>query len=189
MEMNFEYRGIGNTIRILLTAVAAVLIPAPVSAGSHEDREDQAITACSETLTANYRANEFSYYRVRRLQRNQYYARTTARLANGETIRVRCLVRHGSVVKTEVYLPVNRASVNSRSRWTAAEPYRVAPEPDADVPAETTPEQEPEKSEAPLEIDPAFKTPGTGTGFKTPGTETGFKTPGTETGSLFKPAK
>ncbi len=33
MEMNFEYRGLGNTARILLTAVAALLASAPVSVG------------------------------------------------------------------------------------------------------------------------------------------------------------
>jgi len=69
---------------------------------------------------------------------------------------------------------------NSKSGWISAEPYRVESEPDAEVATETTPEQEPKKSEGPLEIDPEFKTPGTGTGFKTPGTGTG---------SQFKPAK
>ena len=59
-------------------------------------------------------------------------------------------------------------------------------------------ERPPEAPEVPLEIDPAFMTPGTGTGFKTSGTETGFeapgagtgfKTPGAGTGSRFKRAK
>ncbi len=186
MDVIFECRGVGNTVRILLTAVAAVLISAPVSAGP---KEDQALTVCSETLTANYGANEFSDTRARRYKAHRYFAYATARLADGERFRFRCIVRGGTVRRVEVYAPVNPASVDSRTRWTVAEPYRVEPEPEADVPAETTAEQEPEKSEAPLEIDPGFKTPGTGTGFKTPGTGTGFKTPGTGTGSQFKPAK
>ena len=177
MEMNFEYRRIGNTARILLTAVAAVLISAPVSAGP---KKDEAITVCTETLTANYGANGFSDTRAHRDNPQRYFVYATARLADGETIRFRCLVYRGTIRTVKVNAPANRVIVGSRSRWTSAEPYRVRREPDADVPVETTPEQEPEISEAPVEIDPGFKTPGTGTGFKTPGTGTG---------SQFKPAK
>ncbi len=195
MEMNFEYRGIGDTVRILLTAVATVLISAPVSAGPIKD---EAITVCTETLTANYGANGFSDTRANRVNTQRYFVYATARLADGETIPFRCHVHQGTVRTVKVFASANPVILGSQSRWTSAEPYRVKPEPDADVPAETTPEQEPKQSEAPVEIDPGFKTPGTGTGFKTPGTGTGFKTPGTETGfktpdtesgSLFKPAK
>ncbi len=36
MEINFEYRGLGNTARIFLIAVAALLLSAPVSVGQLE---------------------------------------------------------------------------------------------------------------------------------------------------------
>jgi hypothetical protein len=175
MERNFECRGIGNTVRILLTAVAALLVSAPVSAGSKDaeraSKDAERAATCSDALTADYGATELSNFSHDQNGHHTVYA--TARLADGETIRFRCHIRRDTVVySVEVYVPVNSAIVGSRAGWTSAEPYRVESEPDAEVPAEITPEQE--------EISPEFKTPGTGTGFKTP--ETG-------TGSQFKPAK
>ncbi len=195
MEMYFGISGFGNSVRILLTAVAAILISAPVSAGP---KDDEAITVCSETLTADYGLNGLSNTRAYRYKARRYVDYATARRADGETFRFRCYLNGGTVRRVQVYAPVNPAIVGSQSKWSSAAPYRVRSEPDADVPVETTPEQEPEQAEAPLEIDPVvkapgagtgFKTPGAGTGFKTPGAETGFKTPGTETGSRFKRAK
>ena len=177
MEMHFGYRGVGNTARILLTAVTAVLISAPVSAGP---RTDEAITVCSDALKADYGANGFSDTNVRNRKGRRYRVYTTVRLADGKTIRFSCLTLGDTIVTVQVLDQGSRYSSGSGSGWTSAEPYRVKPEPDADVPSETTPEQELNKSELPLEIDPEFKTPGTGTGFKTPGTGTG---------SQFKPAK
>jgi len=191
MDVNFECRGIGNTIRILLTAVAALLVSAPVFAASkvEERAAKRAVRAatCTDTLKAGYGAIEFSDFS--HSQNGHRSVHTTARLADGRTIRFRCALRLGVVSRVDVYEPANPAIVSSKAGWTSAEPYRVEPEPDADVPVETTPEQEPKKAEVPSDIEPEFKTPGTGTGFKTPGTGTGFKTPGTGTGSLFKPAK
>ena len=200
MEMNFEYRGIGKTARILLTVVAALLVSAPVFAASKDEERTakDAVRAatCTDALEADYGAIEFSDFS--HSQNGHRSVRTTARLADGRTIRFRCVLRLGVVSRVDVYEPADPAIVDSEARWISAERYRVKPEPDAEVPAEITPEQEPQKSEAPLEIDPefktpdtgtGFKTPGTGTGFKTPGTGTGFKTPGTGTGSQFKPAK
>ncbi len=184
MDVNFECRGIGNTVRILLTAVVALLVSAPVSAGP---KDDERAALCSDALTADYGATEFSDFSHTQNGHRSVY--TTARLADGETIRFRCLIRLETIYNVEVYAPADPAIADSEPGWTSAEPYRVESGPDAEVPAETTPEQEPKQSEAPLEIGPEFKTPGTGTGFKRPGTETGFKTPGTGTGSLFKPAK
>jgi hypothetical protein len=187
MELNFGYRGIGNTARILLTAVAAALVSAPVSAGP---KEDEALKVCSETLTANYGAQGLSNARANHHRANRYFAYATVRLAGGKTIRFRCFVRNGTVGTVTVYAPVNPAVVGGgRSTWTSAEPYRTKPGPGADLAVETFAEQEPEQPEAPLEVEREFKTPGTVTGFKTPGTGTGFKTPGTGTGSGFKPAK
>ncbi len=175
MEMNFEYRGIGKTARILLTVVAALLVSAPVSAGP---KDDERAALCSDALKADYGATEFSDFSHTQNGHRSVY--TTVRLADGERIRFRCLIRLGTIYNVEVYAPADPAIAGSEPGWTSAEPYRVESEPDAEVPTETTPEQEPEQSEAPLEIDPEFKTPGTGTGFKTPGAGTG---------SLFKPAK
>jgi hypothetical protein len=186
MEMNFGYRGIGNTACILLTAVAAALVSAPVSAGP---KEDEAVTVCSETLRANYGAQGLSKTRASRYKANRFFAYATARLASGETIRFRCFVRDGTVGTVAVYATVNPAATGSRSKWTTADRYRVRRKAGPSIPVETTPEQEPELSEAPLEVDREFKKPGTATGFKTPGAGTGFKTPGTGTGSGFKPAK
>jgi hypothetical protein len=91
------------------------------------------------------------------------------------------LVRHGTdIIRVQVYANGSLSITNSKSGWISAEPYRAKPEPDAELPVEITPEQEPKKSEVPEEISPESKTPGTGTGFKTPGTRTG---------SQFKPAK
>ncbi len=193
MEMNFEYRGIGNTVRILLTAVAALLISAPVSIGQLEDTaeptEKKAIAVCTDALKANYGALALSdISHTHKSGHRSVYA--TAGLASGEAPRFRCIVRHGTeIVRVQVFADGSLSITNSKSGWISAEPYRVESEPDAEVPTETTPEQEPKKSEVPEEISPEFKTPGTGTGFKTPDTETGFKTPDTESGSLFKPAK
>ena len=195
MEMNFEYRGIGKTARILLIASAAFLVSAQ---GTGDPLTDEAIVVCTDALVADYGAIELSdISHTRRSGHRSVYA--TARLASGETPRFRCVVRLGNdILRVEVFADGGLSITRSKSGWISAEPYRVKPEPDAEVPAEITPEQEPKKSEAPLEIDPEFKTPGTGTefktpgtgtGFKTPGTGTGFKTPGTGTGSQFKPAK
>ena len=174
MDVNFECRGIGNTVRILLTAVAALLVSAPVSAGP---KDDERAALCSDALTADYGATEFSDFS--HTQNGHRSVHTTARRADGETIRFRCLIRLGTIYNVEVYAPADPAIVGSESGWTSAEPYRVASGPDAEVPAETAPEQEPQQSEAPLEIAPEFKMPGMGTGFKKPGAGTG---------SLFKPA-
>ena len=195
MEMNFEYRGIGKTARILLIASAAFLVSAQ---GTGDPLTDEAITVCTDALEANFGAIELSdISHTRKSGHRSVYA--TARLASGETPRFRCIVLRGNdISKVQVYADGSLSITRSKSGWISAEPYRVEPEPEAEVPAETTPEQEPKKSEVPLEIDPEFKTPGTGTefktpgtgtGFKTPGTGTGFKTPGTGTGSQFKPAK
>jgi hypothetical protein len=166
--------------------VAALLVSAPVSIGQLEDtaepQQKKAITTCTEALKADYGAIALSdISHTRKSGHRSVYA--TARLASGEAPRFRCLVRLGTdIIRVQVYADGSLSITNSKSGWISAEPYRAKPEPDADVPAETTPEQEPKKSEAPLENDPEFKAPGTGTGFKTPGTGTGFKTPGTGTG-------
>jgi len=184
MEVNFEYRGIGNTVRILLIASAALLISAPTSVGQSEDTaeptEKKAIAICTDALTAGYGAITLSdISHTRKSGHRSVYA--TARLASGETPRFRCIVRHGTeIVRVQVYGDGSLSITNSKSGWISAEPYRVKLEPDAEVPVEITPEQEPKKSEVPEEISPEFKKPGTGTGFKTPGTGTG---------SQFKPAK
>lgn len=183
MEMNFEYRGIGNTVRILLIASAAFLVSAQGTGGSKTEKR---FALCSDALKAEYGAVEFSDTAYANSGRSVY---TTARRSDGETIRFRCLIRRGAVRAVEFYAPDDPEIAGTRSGWTLAEPYRVKPKPDADAPAETPPEQEHKKSEMPLEIDPEFKTPGTGTGFKTPGTGTGFRTPGTGTGSRFQRAK
>jgi hypothetical protein len=157
MDVNFECRGIGNTVRILLTAVAALLVSAPVSAGP---KDDERAALCSDALTADYGATEFSDFS--HTQNGHHTVYTTARRADGETIRFRCHIRLDTVVRAvEVYAPSNPAILGSESGWTSAEPYRIEPSPDADVPAETTPEQEPKKLEVPEEISPEFKTPGT----------------------------
>ncbi|MHA1528543.1 MAG: hypothetical protein ACTSVG_05955 [Alphaproteobacteria bacterium] len=187
MELNFGYRGIGNTARILLTAVAAAVVSAPVSAGP---REDEALTICAETLTADYGAQGLSNTRANQYKPKMFFAYATARRAGGETIRFRCFVRYGTVSTVTVFTPVNPGVVGGRrSTWASAEPYRTKPGPGADVAVETIAEQEPEQPEAPLEVEREFKTPGAGTGFKTPGAGTGFKTPGAGSGSGFKPAK
>ena len=174
MEMHFGYSAAGNTVRILLTAVAALLVSAPVSAGP---KDDERAALCSDLLTADYGATEFSDFS--HTQNGHRSVHTTARRADGESVRFRCLIRRGTIYNVEVYTPSNPAILGSESGWASAEPYRVASGPDADAPAETAPEQEPEQSEAPLEIAPEFKMPGMGTGFKKPGAGTG---------SLFKPA-
>ncbi len=56
MERNCEYRGIGDTVRILSIAVAALLVSAPVSAGP---KDDERAALCSDALTADYGATEF----------------------------------------------------------------------------------------------------------------------------------
>ncbi len=184
MEMNFEYRGLGNTARIFLIAAAALLASAPVSVGQSEDTaeptEKKAIATCTNALTADFGAIALSdISHTHRSGHRSVYA--TARLASGETPRFRCVIRLGTeIVRVQVYADGSLSITNSKSGWISAEPYRVKPEPDAEVPAEITPEQEPKKSEVPEEISPEFKKPGTGTGFKTPGTGTG---------SQFKPAK
>ena len=182
MEMSLEYRGIGNTARILLIAVAAALVAAPVSAGPPEDH---AVAVCSETLVAEYGAKELIDILARRYKAGRFAAYATVRLASGERMRFRCFLHNSIVGLVQVYVPVNPAAVGSRSPWTTAEPYRVRREAGASVAVEMTPEPEP----APPEIEPEFKTPGTGTGFKVPGARAGFKTPGTGAGSGFKPAK
>ncbi len=88
MDVNFECRGIGNTVRILLTAVAALLVSAPVSAGS---KDDERAALCSGALTADYGATEFSDFSHTQHGHRSVYI--TARLADGETIRFRCLFR------------------------------------------------------------------------------------------------
>jgi hypothetical protein len=173
--MNFEYRGLGNTARIFLISAAALLISAPVSAGP---KDDERAALCSDALKADYGATEFSDFS--HTENGNHTVYTTARLADGERIRFRCLTRRGTIRTVEVYVRANPAITSSKPRWTSAEPYRVESEPDAEVSTETTPEQEPKTSEVPEEISPEFKKPGTGTGFKTPGTGTG---------SQFKPAK
>jgi hypothetical protein len=184
MERYFEYRGIGSAARILLIASAAVLISAPISVGQVENTaeptEKKAIAVCTEALKADYGAIALSdISHTRKSGHRSVYA--TARLATGETPRFRCLVRHGTDIRrVQVYADGSLSITNSKSGWISAEPYRVKSEPDAEVPVEITPEQEPKESEVPEEISPEFKTPGTGTGFKTPGTGTG---------SQFKPAK
>jgi hypothetical protein len=193
MEMYFGIKGIANTIRTLLIASAALLISAPASVGQSEDttepKEKKSIAACTDALKADYGVITLSdISHTHKSGHRSVYA--TAGLASGEAPRFRCIVRHGTeIVRVQVYADGSLSITNSNSGWISAEPYRVKLEPDADVPAETTPEQEPKKSEVPEEISPEFKTPGTGTGFKTPGTGTGFKTPGAGTGSQFKPAK
>ena len=185
MEMYFGIKGFGNTARTLLIASAALLISAPDSVGQSEDTaeptEKKAIATCTDALKADYGAitlNDISH--TRRSGHRSVYA--TGGLASGETPRFRCIIRHGTeIVRVQVFADGSLSVTTSKSGWISAEPYRVAPEPDADVPAEITPEQE--------EISPEFKAPGTGTGFKAPGTGTGFKTPGTGSGSQFKPAK
>jgi hypothetical protein len=174
MEVNLEYRGIGKTVRILLIASAAFLVSAQGTGGSKTEKR---FALCSDELKAEYGAVEFSDTSYAKSGRSVY---TTARRADGETIRFRCLIRREAVRAVEFYVPDDLATAGTGSRWISAEPYRVKPEPDADVPAETTLEQEPKKSEVPEEVSPEFKTPGTGTGFKTPGARTG---------SQFKPAK
>ena len=167
MEVNFEYRRIGNIVRILLTAVAALLVSAPVSAGS---KDDERAALCSDALKADYGATEFSDFS--HTQNGHHTVYTTARRADGEMIRFRCHIRLDTVVRAvEVYAPANPAILGPEPGWISAEPYRVESGPDADAPAETTPEQEPKQSDAPLELSPEFKTPGMGTG------------------SQFKPAK
>jgi len=195
MEMNFGYRGIGNTARILLTAAVAALVSAPVSAGP---KEDEAVALCSETLTTDYGAQGLSKTRANQYKPKMYFAYATARRAGGETIRFRCFVRYGAVSTVTVYTPVNPGVAGTRFTWTTADAYRVGRQAGASAPVETIPEPEPEISEAPLEVEREFKAPGTGTGFKSTGTGTGFKAPGTGTGfksagagtgSGFKPAK
>jgi hypothetical protein len=180
MEMHFGIRGFGNIFRTLLIASAALLISAPASVGQSEDTaeptEKKAIATCTDALKADYGAITLSdISHTKTSGHRSVYA--SARLASGETPRFRCLVRRGTdIVRVQVYADGSLSITNSNSGWISAEPYRVKPEPDADVPAEITPEQEPEnsevpESEVPEEISPEFKTPGTGTG------------------SQFKPAK
>jgi len=186
MAMYSGNRSFGNAARILLTASAALLISAPVFAGP---RSDAAIAACAETLRANYGATEISdsSYNIRGDRHRTAYA--TAGLANGETIRFRCIIRGGAVSGVDALARADPANLGSKSEWSSAERYRVSPEPDPDAPAAAPPEPEVEKAEAPLESAPEFKTPGAQTGFKSPGTETRFKKPGAGTGSRFKRAK
>ena len=175
MEENFAHRGLGNTARILLIAAAALLISAPDSVGQSEDTseptEKKAIATCTDALKADYGATTLSdISHTHKSGHRSVYA--TAGLASGEAPRFRCIVRHGTkIVRVQVFADGSLSITNSKSGWISAEPYRVESEPDAEVPTETTPEQEPKKSEGPLEIGPEFKTPGTGTG------------------SQFKPAK
>ncbi len=184
MEVNFEYRGLGNTARIFLISAAALLVSAPVSVGQSEDTDEptekKVIAICTDALRADYGAITLSNIsQTRKLRHRSVYA--TAGLASGEAPRFRCLVRHGTdIIRVQVYSDGSLSITNSKSGWISAEPYRVESEPGAEVPTETTPEQELKKSDAPSEIDPEFKTPGTGAGFKTPGMGTG---------SQFKPAK
>jgi len=134
--------------------------------------EKKAIATCTGALKADYGAitlNDISH--TRRSGHRSVYA--TGGLASGETPRFRCIVRHGTeIVRVQVYADGSLSITNAKSRWISAEPYRVEPEPEAEGPAETTPEQGPKISEVPEEISPESKTPGTGTGFKKPGTGT-----------------
>ncbi|MHA1537596.1 MAG: hypothetical protein ACTSUD_08575 [Alphaproteobacteria bacterium] len=190
MEMNF---GFGNTARILLTAVAVAVVSAPVFAGP---KEDEAVAICSETLTAEYGAQELTKTRASQYKPQMYFAYATARRAGDETIRFRCFVRYGTVSTVTVYTPVNPGSANTRFTWTTADAYRLGHQAGAPAPVEATPEPAPEISEAPLEVEREFKAPGTGTGFKSAGAGTGFQAPGARsgfkapgTGSGFQPAK
>jgi hypothetical protein len=203
MEMHFGYRGFGTTARILLTAVAAILVSAPVSVGQSEDTgsptRKMAVATCTDALKADYGAITLSRisHRHRSGVNRSVYA--TARLASGEAPRFRCIVRRGTrIVRVQVFTDGSLSIANSNSGWISADPYRVQSEPDVPAPVETPPEDVPKESEVPLETGPqftapsaatGFKTPGAATGFKTPGAATGFKTPGAQNESLFKPAK
>jgi len=175
--------------------VAAAVVSAPVSAGP---KEDKAVEICAETLTAEYGVQALIKTRANQYKPRMFFAYVTARRADGETIRFRCFVRHGTISAVTVYTSVNPGVAGSRSTWTTADAYRVGRQAGAPAPVETTPEPEPEISEAPLEVEREFKAPGTGTGFKSagtgtgfqaPGARSGFKAPGSGTGSGFQPAK
>ncbi len=141
MEMFFGYRG-ANTARIILSAVAVLLVSAPASAGHKVDAVGE---ACSDTLKDNYGVAEFSDFSVH--GKNNYHSvYATAGRAGGETTRFPCLFRHGAVHAVQVYSPGAPRAVPFSSKlpgpWTSAESYRVKFGPDAASPAEPPREQE-----------------------------------------------
>jgi hypothetical protein len=137
MELHFGYRG-GNTARILLAAVAMLMVSAPVSVG--QTAEEKA-ARCSNMLRNNYGAVEFNGLSVHRKNKNRsVYA--TVGLADGRTARVRCLFRHGRVFTVQVYSQGAPRAVPFSSdlpgNWRSADSYRTRPRLDAADLAEPT---------------------------------------------------
>lgn len=126
MELHFGYRG-GNTARILLTAVAMLMVSAPVSDGQTVEEKT---ARCSGTLTDNYGAvalGDVSGHRANNGRRSVY---ATVGLGDGRTARVRCLFRHGRVFTVQVFSPGAPRAVPFSSdlpgNWRSAELYRTS---------------------------------------------------------------
>jgi hypothetical protein len=122
MQTYQAYCGV-RTARLLLAAMAAFLVSMPAATNSVAEEPGK---LCSETLTKDYgvaKVDDVSAHQ-REGHRSVY---ADARLANGETVRFRCLFRKGGVNRVQVYSPAVPLSANPWARWTPVEAQRATP--------------------------------------------------------------
>ncbi len=130
------------TVGLAAVVLFAVSIPLGSPASAQKSRADQ----CSETLQKNYGVSELSGVDQHNASnRRSVYA--TGTLANGSTVRFRCLMGERDKPEVQVYAPSSAGGSTSWSKWGSADAYRVPPKEDE---PEASPEQD-KSAEAPQE--------------------------------------
>ena len=126
-------------IWMLLCAAAALAAPVPAAA---QDKEPTPAERCAKAMASYGATFESEASTQRKIGHKSVYA--DGKLANGETVRMRCSIDGDSVARIEIFAPPTRGNPNPGAKWTAAEellgPPKKAEDQEKPVEkAETTP--------------------------------------------------